>query len=102
MGYAAMPRRDADLVAPVRTVNAEGGGPFAIVCDHASNRFPPAYGDLGLPAADFARHVAYGGTAPAQTESAKQAIATTQMTPQEQDMAACDASAAACFASEDY
>jgi len=59
MGYAAMPRRDADLVAPVRTVNAEGQGPFAIVCDHASNRFPPAYGDLGLPASERIRHIAW-------------------------------------------
>ena len=59
MGYAAMPRRDADLVAPVRTVNAEGRGTFAIVCDHASNRFPPAYGDLGLRAAERIRHIAW-------------------------------------------
>ena len=59
MGYAAMPRRDADLVAPVRTVNAEGQGPFAIVCDHASNRFPAAYGDLGLPASERIRHIAW-------------------------------------------
>ena len=59
MGYAAMPRWDADLVAPVRTVNAEGQGPFAIVCDHASNRFPPAYGDLGLPASERVRHIAW-------------------------------------------
>jgi enoyl-CoA hydratase/carnithine racemase len=40
--------------------------------------------------------------APLTIAAAKQAIATTQMTPQEQDIAACDASAAACFASEDY
>lgn len=59
MGTAATPRHDADLVAPVRTVNALGRGPFAIVCDHASNRIPPAYGDLGLPPSERVRHIAW-------------------------------------------
>lgn len=59
MDYAAMPRLGADLVAPVRTVNAQGQGPFAIVCDHASNRFPPAYADLGLPPSERVRHIAW-------------------------------------------
>jgi predicted N-formylglutamate amidohydrolase len=58
MGFAQMPL-DADLVAPVRTVNAKGAGPFAIVCDHASNRFPPAFGDLGLPPSERIRHIAW-------------------------------------------
>jgi predicted N-formylglutamate amidohydrolase len=40
-------------------VNAEGQGPFAIVCDHASNRFPAAYGDFGLPASERIRHIAW-------------------------------------------
>ena len=52
MDYAETPRHDADLVAPVRTVNAAGHSPFAIVCDHASNRIPPAYDNLGLPASE--------------------------------------------------
>jgi predicted N-formylglutamate amidohydrolase len=59
MGHAATPRSGADLVAPVRTVNAEGQGPFALVCDHASNRFPPAYDDLGLPPSERIRHIAW-------------------------------------------
>jgi len=59
MGHAATPPLGADLVAPVRTVNAQGQGPFAIVCDHASNRFPPAYGDLGLPPSERIRHIAW-------------------------------------------
>jgi len=59
MGYAGMPRQDADLVAPVRTVNAKGQGPFAIVVDHASNRIPPQYGDLGLSPAERIRHIAW-------------------------------------------
>lgn len=30
-----------------------------LVCDHARNALPEAYGDLGLPASDFDRHIAY-------------------------------------------
>jgi len=36
----------------------EAGG-LLIIADHASNRVPPPYGDLGLPAAEFERHIAY-------------------------------------------
>ncbi|RYE09689.1 MAG: N-formylglutamate amidohydrolase [Hyphomicrobiales bacterium] len=50
---------DADLHAPVRIVNAEGRGPFVIVVDHASNRIPPRWGDLGLTAAERVRHIAW-------------------------------------------
>jgi predicted N-formylglutamate amidohydrolase len=59
MGYARMPRDGVDLVAPVRTVNAAGQGPFVLVVDHASNRIPPAWGDLGLSPADRVRHIAW-------------------------------------------
>lgn len=30
-----------------------------VLCDHASNAMPPAYGNLGLADAQFARHIAY-------------------------------------------
>lgn len=30
-----------------------------LVCDHASNRLPPEYGTLGLPAGQLVRHIAY-------------------------------------------
>ncbi len=30
-----------------------------LVCDHARNALPEAYGDLGLPASEFDRHIAY-------------------------------------------
>ncbi|WP_083656395.1 N-formylglutamate amidohydrolase [Mongoliimonas terrestris] len=30
-----------------------------LLCDHASNALPPDYGDLGLPAPEFRRHIAY-------------------------------------------
>ena len=59
MGDAEDPRQNADLVAPVRTVNADGSGPFAIVVDHASNRIPPRWGDLGLPPSERIRHIAW-------------------------------------------
>ena len=59
MGYAGAPRTDADLFAPVRTVNAGGQGPFVVVVDHASNRIPPRHGDLGLRPSDRVRHIAW-------------------------------------------
>lgn len=34
-------------------------GGLLIIADHASNRVPPPYGDLGLPQAEFERHIAY-------------------------------------------
>lgn len=45
--------------APVERVNAQAQRPLLILCDHAANRVPPELGDLGLPAADFQRHIAY-------------------------------------------
>ncbi len=30
-----------------------------VLCDHASNALPPIYGALGMPAAEFERHIAY-------------------------------------------
>lgn len=59
MGTAAIPHSDAELIAPVRTVNAQGRGPFALVCDHASNRIPAGFGSLGLPPAELVRHIAW-------------------------------------------
>ena len=40
-------------------LNGASTSPFVFVCDHASNRLPPGYGTLGLPAEAFARHIAY-------------------------------------------
>jgi predicted N-formylglutamate amidohydrolase len=33
--------------------------PLILLCDHASNRVPDPYGDLGLEAVQFERHIAY-------------------------------------------
>ncbi len=44
---------------PYRRVNEGGPSPIVIICDHASNRVPADYGDLGLGDADFQRHIAW-------------------------------------------
>ena len=40
-----------------------------ILCDHASNAVPPDFGDLGLPAVEFERHIAYDIGAAAVTRA---------------------------------
>ena len=40
-------------------IPGDSAGGLVIVCDHARNTLPPGYGTLGLPASDFARHIAY-------------------------------------------
>lgn len=37
----------------------EGQSPFVLVADHASNRIPRRLGDLGLPASELQRHIAW-------------------------------------------
>jgi predicted N-formylglutamate amidohydrolase len=53
---------------PYRLVNEAGTAPMIIICDHASNRVPAGYGDLGLPPAAFDRHIAWDIGAAAITE----------------------------------
>jgi predicted N-formylglutamate amidohydrolase len=53
---------------PYRLVNEAGTAPMVIICDHASNRVPAGYGDLGLPPAAFERHIAWDIGAGAITE----------------------------------
>lgn len=43
----------------VQAINAKGGAPFVLVCDHASNRFPDRYGDHGLTAHQRLMHIAW-------------------------------------------
>ncbi len=45
-----------------------------LVCDHASNDVPSEYGDLGLPAAEFRRHIAYDPGAAAVTRALAAAL----------------------------
>jgi predicted N-formylglutamate amidohydrolase len=46
-------------VPAVSVENAEGDGPFVIVCDHASNRIPVELGSLGLPPEAREAHIAW-------------------------------------------
>lgn len=54
---ATMPA--ADSFPAFTLIDGDPASGLLLVCDHAENRLPPAYGDLGLPAAEFARHIAY-------------------------------------------
>lgn len=45
--------------SPVHEENPDGAGPFVIVCDHASNRMPPAYAGLGLTSEALFTHIAW-------------------------------------------
>lgn len=47
-----------DDVAPVHEYNAAGRSPFLFACDHYGRRIPQRLGDLGLPHAEFDRHIA--------------------------------------------
>ena len=50
---------DAQDVPPVLEDNATGRSPFLLVCDHYGRTVPRALGDLGLPASEFERHIAW-------------------------------------------
>lgn len=47
--------------APFEIIGEDRPSPWVLTCDHASNRVPPEIngGDLGLPAQDMDRHIAY-------------------------------------------
>jgi predicted N-formylglutamate amidohydrolase len=44
---------------PVVIVNERGRAPFVLLCEHASRLLPKGCGRLGLPAAEFDRHIAW-------------------------------------------
>src|SRR5258706_306166 len=46
-------------VPPVLEKNPAGRSPFLLTCDHYGRLIPRALGDLGLPAADMERHIAW-------------------------------------------
>ncbi len=54
-----------------RVIGADriGLSPFLLICDHASNALPAEYGSLGLPAAEFERHIAWDPGAAPLTEA---------------------------------
>ncbi len=49
----------ADEAAAVETIGGNEASGVLFICDHASNALPPAYGTLGLPASELARHIGY-------------------------------------------
>src|SRR4030088_386786 len=46
-------------VPPVWEDNAAGGSPFLLTCDHYGRLTPQSLGDLGLPASELTRHIAW-------------------------------------------
>ncbi len=44
---------------PVRVTNRGGASAYVLLCDHASNWLPAAYGTLGLDVSDMSRHIAW-------------------------------------------
>src|SRR5712675_3633266 len=46
-------------VPPVVEHNAAGRSPFLLTCDHYGRAIPAILGDLGLPASEFTRHIAW-------------------------------------------
>lgn len=55
--------------APVERVPGPPDSPLLLLCDHASNALPPAYGTLGLPQSELARHIAWDIGAAAVTRA---------------------------------
>src|ERR1700683_2422327 len=52
-----------------RILRPEGSGRFVLFCDHASNYIPLELHDLGLPASELARHIAWDIGAAGITEA---------------------------------
>lgn len=55
-------------------LDGETGGGILLICDHASNRLPEAYGTLGLPDSELCRHIAYDIGAAAVTRRLSEAL----------------------------
>lgn len=52
---------------PFDVVAGDSAGGLLLLCDHATNHVPARYGNLGLPAEEFTRHIAYDPGAAAVT-----------------------------------
>jgi predicted N-formylglutamate amidohydrolase len=60
---------DDDDLPPFLCIAGSAASGIIVLCDHASNRVPRGLGDLGLPAAEFERHIAYDPGAAAVTRA---------------------------------
>jgi len=47
------------LFSPFEIIEGDRGKGLVLVADHAGRALPDEYGSLGLPAAEFDRHIAY-------------------------------------------
>ena len=52
-------RLEREEVPPVLEQNAAGRSPFLLTCDHYGRLIPRALGDLGVPASELTRHIAW-------------------------------------------
>ncbi len=46
-------------MVPFESISGDPQSRLLLICDHASNAVPPEYANLGLPAAQFERHIAW-------------------------------------------
>jgi predicted N-formylglutamate amidohydrolase len=66
-GRPAKAQKSADGRA-YRRIEGDAGCGVLLLCDHATNALPKAYGSLGLPPHEFHRHIAYDIGAAGVTE----------------------------------
>lgn len=55
----AVPAAASQWPEAVEVVNETGRSPIILICEHASNYIPAEYADLGLPASELERHIAW-------------------------------------------
>jgi len=67
-------RQDDSGAKPYRSIEGDASTGLLIVCDHAENTIPEAYGTLGLKAPDLHRHIAYDLGAAAIAERLAEAL----------------------------
>jgi len=48
-----------EVFQPAEYIEGDLTSGILLLCDHASNAVPPAYGDLGVPPEQFERHIGY-------------------------------------------
>ena len=57
-----------------RRIEGDAACGLLLLCDHAANALPEAYGSLGLPPHEFHRHIAYDIGAAGVTERIAEAL----------------------------
>ena len=67
-------RQEQREAPPFRRIEGNWKSGVLVLCDHAANLIPPAYGTLGLTPEDLARHIAYDIGAAAVAEHLARAL----------------------------